>query len=138
MGLPGSGKTFLASALKDRLIDSNKTVDWFNADDIRRRYDDWDFSTDGRIRQSVRMAQLANESVSDFVIADFVAPLIKMRENFNSDYTIWVDTIDKSRYPDTNIAFIPPTTYDFRVTEQNSDHWASIIANSILRDRCWL
>ena len=62
MGLPGSGKTTLAGALKKYLekhgdisfwraqnefIDANVLVNWFNADDIRRKYNDWDFSNDG-------------------------------------------------------------------------------------------
>ena len=72
MGLPGSGKTYLAQALKaylesnsgikhmpaHRMQDTVPTsykcsVDWFNADDIRKRFNDWDFSKEGRIRQSL-------------------------------------------------------------------------------------
>jgi adenylylsulfate kinase len=88
MGLPGAGKTMLAGALK-----TYATVNWFNADDIRRKYNDWDFSNDGRIRQSIRMFQFSMESGGDYVICDFVAPLVEMRNNFKADWTIWVDTI---------------------------------------------
>lgn len=156
MGLPGSGKTTLAIALKkyledngtannmslsnamttDMLIGDYKvTVDWFNADEIRKRFNDWDFSQDGRIRQSLRMAEFALKSSGDFVIADFVAPLVEMRNNFKADWTIWMDTIDQGRFDDTNKAFVPPTIYDFRVTEQNADKWAEFIGTHILENR---
>jgi hypothetical protein len=156
MGLPGAGKTFLATALKkyieqnsgihhfpmDRAVnmeyvphDYKCTVDWFNADEIRKRFNDWDFSREGRIRQSLRMAEFALKCTSDFVICDFVAPLVEMRNNFKADWTIWVDTIDQGRFDDTNKAFIPPDVYDFRVTEQNADKWAEFIGQHILDNR---
>jgi len=156
MGLPGAGKTFLATALKkyieensgihhfpmDRAVnmeyvphDYKCSVDWFNADEIRKRFNDWDFSREGRIRQSLRMAEFALKCTSDYVICDFVAPLVEMRNNFKADWTIWVDTIDQGRFDDTNKAFIPPDVYDFRVTEQNADKWAEFIGQHILDNR---
>ena len=142
MGLPGSGKTTLAIALK-KYIEAQSmpvegavyTVDWFNADEIRKRFNDWDFSHDGRIRQSIRMAEFALKSTSDYVIADFVAPLTEMRNNFKADWTVWVDTISAGRYEDTNKAFVSPTVYDFRITEQDADKWAEFIGNHILENR---
>lgn len=158
MGLPGAGKTYLAQALKKYLetngdlmkINPSRVmtyegipgpgfmrvgVDWFNADDVRKKYNDWDFSNEGRIRQSLRMFQFAIECTGEFVICDFVAPLVEMRNNFKADWTIWVDTIDKGRYEDTNKAFVPPEQYDFRVTEQNCEQWAEFIGDHILADR---
>jgi adenylylsulfate kinase len=158
MGLPGSGKTYLAQALKNYLetngdlmkINPQRVmtyegipgpdfmqvgVDWFNADDIRKKYNDWDFSNAGRIRQSLRMFQFAIECTGEFVICDFVAPLVEMRNNFKADWTIWVDTIREGRYEDTNKAFIPPDVYDFRITEQNAEKWAEFIGDHILADR---
>lgn len=141
MGLPGAGKTCLAKELKRYIENYNAgiqaegcmyVVDWLNADEIRKRYNDWDFSHDGRIRQSLRMAELALLCTSDYVIADFVAPLVEMRNNFNADWTIWVDTIPEGRFEDTNKVFVPPEKYDFRVTEQNAEKWAKIIGDSIL------
>jgi adenylylsulfate kinase len=134
MGLPGSGKTTLAAALKERLSE-NHTVDWFNADEIRKRFDDWDFSQDGRIRQSLRMASLARDSTADYVIVDFVAPLEEMRLNFNADWVIWMDSIDQGRFEDTNKAFVPPTKYDFRVIELYAEKWARIISSHILQNK---
>ena len=129
MGLPGAGKTTLANALADKL-----DAMWFNADDVRRQYDDWDFSYEGRIRQSLRMRDLADDSYSKYVIVDFVCPLPEMRDNFNADYTIWVDTIRESRYSDTNNMFVEPDTYDFRITEQDSEKYSEIIARYILAE----
>lgn len=154
MGLPGSGKTYLAAALK-KYLEENSTiknmplyragehiptsykcsVKWFNADEVRKSYNDWDFSKEGRIRQSLRMAEFALKANTDYVICDFVAPLVEMRNNFKADWTIWVDTIDKGRFDDTNKAFVPPEQYDFRVTEQNCEKWAEFIGNHILDER---
>jgi hypothetical protein len=156
MGLPGSGKTFFATALKKYLEENSSTltmplermlhlelppisytskVDWFNADEIRKQYNDWDFSREGRIRQSIRMFDFATKCSGDFVICDFVAPLVEMRNNFKADWTIWMDTIQEGRFEDTNRAFVPPEVYDFRVTEQNADKWAEFVGEHILNNR---
>jgi len=151
MGLPGSGKTTLAGALK-RYLELHGTisysraltepinyteceVNWFNADDIRRKYNDWDFSNDGRIRQSLRMFQFSMEAGGDYVICDFVAPLVEMRNNFKADWTIWMDTIREGRYADTNKAFVEPEQYDFRVNEQDAEKWAEFIGSHIIENR---
>ena len=133
MGLPGAGKTTLAAALEAEL--SGRTVLWLNADTVRERFNDWDFSYEGRIRQSRRMRDLADESNADYVICDFVAPLPEMRNNFKADWTIWVDTIREGRYADTNAMFDEPTVYDFRITEQASEKWAEFISSHIVEER---
>jgi len=152
MGLPGSGKTYLAEALKKYLEQHgtrqdwsnlemlpingfNAEVTWFNADDVRRKYNDWDFSKEGRIRQSLRMLEFALASNTEYVICDFVAPLIEMRNNFKADWTIWMDTIDEGRFEDTNKAFTPPEVYDFRVTEKDCEKWAEFIGTHIIDRR---
>lgn len=135
MGLPGSGKTYMAEKLKKMLNDAGKKVGWINADEVRRHYNDWDFSREGRIRQSLRMRELADTSNTDYVIVDFVAPLVEMRNNFKADWTIWMDTIDAGRYEDTNKMFVPPEVYDFRITEKNAEKWADFIAEHIVDDR---
>ena len=156
MGLPGSGKTYLATALKQYLetassiktmpmfrtvnmehtpVTYHSQVDWFNADEIRKRFNDWDFSREGRIRQSLRMAEFALKCTGDYVICDFVAPLAEQRNNFKADWTIWMDTIDAGRYADTNQIFVPPDVYDFRITEQNAEKWAKFIGDHILANR---
>lgn len=150
MGLPGAGKTYFAEKLKTYLgdyikpnnnhtlktsSDSNITVAWLNADEVRRKYNDWDFSKEGRIRQSIRMRDLSDELGTDYCIVDFVAPLVEMRNNFKADWTIWIDTIDKGRFEDTNQIFVPPDVYDFRITEQNAEKWVEFVGDHIMFDR---
>lgn len=153
MGLPGAGKTYFAERLKTYIethgtmstarmsnyemtpSDMSAQVDWFNADDIRRRFNDWDFSRDGRIRQSLRMFEFAVKCSGDYVICDFVAPLPEMRANFKADWTIWMDTIEAGRYEDTNRVFVPPDVYDFRITEQNAERWAEFVGTHIIDGR---
>ena len=135
MGLPGSGKTTLSLNLLSKLHNCHQKVKWINADDVRNQYNDWDFSIEGRIRQSIRMRKLADSSVADYVIADFVAPLEEMRNNYKADYTIWVDTIQESRYADTNAMFQKPEVYDFHITEKDAGKWSAIIADYILKNK---
>ena len=133
MGLPGSGKTTLAESLKAELLAANKSVSWFNADDVRKQYNDWDFSHEGRVRQAGRMKILTGLSLAEFVICDFVAPLPEQRDLFDAAWTVWVDTITEGRFADTNQIFGPPEKYDFRVTEQDSERWAKIIVAEIIK-----
>lgn len=132
MGLPGSGKTTLAEELTDNLEQSGKTVTRLNADKIREIFNDWDFSHEGRIRQAVRMKRLARRSEDNYVIADFVAPLKEMREIFDADFTIWIDTIKEGRYEDTNRIFEVPEKYDVRVTEQDANRWVETISQLLV------
>ena len=136
MGLPGAGKTYLAQHIVEHLQAERKRVGWLNADDVRKEYNDWDFSEAGRVRQSLRMRTLADTMADvDYVICDFVAPLVEMRNNFKADWTVWVDTIDQGRYEDTNRAFVAPEVYDFRITEQNAEKWGEFVAAHIIDNR---
>jgi hypothetical protein len=135
MGLPGSGKTYFANQLQQRLVSEGHTCAWYNADAIRQMYNDWDFSHEGRIRQSKRMRNLADDSNQTYAIADFVAPLTEMRHNYKADWTIWMDTIEAGRFEDTNKMFASPTVYDFRITEQNAEKWSEFVAEHILENR---
>ena len=121
MGLPGAGKTTLANELA-KLIKSKR----LNADEIRKAANDWDFSEEGRIRQSKRMADeaLKMKSEGNIVIADFICPTPEARKLFPADYVIWVDTIKEGRFEDTNQMFIKPEKYDFHVTSQEAEKWA--------------
>ena len=128
MGLPGAGKTTLANEL-DKLIESKR----LNADEIRRAANDWDFSEEGRKRQAKRMAdaalKLKNEGNN--VIADFICPTPEARKLFPADYIVWVDTIKKGRFEDTNQMFVKPEKFDCHVTTQDANLWAPKIVEDL-------
>jgi adenylylsulfate kinase len=128
-GLPGSGKTTLAK----HLVPMFNAV-WLNADEVRKKANDWDFSIEGRLRQANRMKSLAQEAIRNnrVVIADFICPTETTRQDFNADYTIWLDTIKESRYEDTNKIFEKPSQYDFRVEHKDAVMWAFLIKQDIL------
>ena len=128
MGLPGSGKTTLASELAP-LINAKR----INADQVRKAADDWDFSEEGRKRQAKRMAELAKKQKQEghYVIADFICPTTEARNLFPADYVVWVDTIKKGRFDDTNAMFVKPEKFDCHVTTQNAKKWAIQIANKV-------
>ena len=128
MGLPGAGKTTLANELA-KLIESKR----LNADEIRKSANDWDFSEEGRTRQSKRMSEAALKLKNDGnnVIADFICPTPEARKLFPADYIVWVDTIQKGRFEDTNQMFVKPEKFDFHVTTQDANLWAPKIAEEL-------
>lgn len=132
MGLPGSGKTTLTVNLAYAIRQLGKTVLWHNADAVRKLHNDWDFTVEGRIRQSIRMRDLAAAATTDVVICDFICPLPIMRENYAADFLVWVDTESTSRYSDTDQLFQAPETYDIKVTSKSADKWTALILAQIL------
>ena len=128
MGLPGAGKTTLANELA-KLIKSKR----LNADEIRSVANDWDFSKEGRTRQSKRMAEVALKlkNEGNTVIADFICPTPEARKLFPADYIVWVDTIQKGRFEDTNQMFVKPEKFNFHVTTQDANLWAPKIAEDL-------
>ena len=128
MGLPGSGKTTLANELAT-LLEAKR----LNADEVRKEANDWDFSEEGRKRQSKRMADFALKlkKEGNNVIADFICPTPEARDLFPSDYVIWVDTIKEGRFDDTNKMFVKPEKFDFHVTTQDAKNWAPKILKEI-------
>lgn len=133
MGLPGSGKTTLATDLR-YLLNNNYKCHWLNADKVREQFNDWDFSESGRERQAKRMKDLAelHGQYNDIVLCDFVCPFQKTREQFNPDYLIFVNTIKESRYTDTNKIFEMPNKFDFEVKFQNSNYYSKAIYNELV------
>ena len=128
MGLPGSGKTTLAKLLAPMF---NAVL--VNANEMRSEADDWDFSDEGRKRQSLRMWTLAEEAIdrNRNVVADFVCPTEELRKIFDPDFLIWVDTINEGRFEDTNQLFTGPKECDCRVTTKDSEKWSKKIFNLI-------
>lgn len=130
-GLPGSGKTWLAERLQKRL-----ECAWFNADEIRRMANDWEFSEAARYRQAHRMASIANHEKyhNRTVICDFVCPTEVTRAIFDADYTVWMDTIKEGRFQDTNKMFETPSIDNVNYhVEKWFDNTDEALADAIAR-----
>jgi adenylylsulfate kinase len=113
-GLPGSGKSTLAKPFADLIGGVH-----INADAIRTEYNDWDFSLEGRNRQASRMKYLSDGVVKagKIAVADFICPTHLTRLEFNPDYTVWMDTISRGKFEDTNDMFEPPEKVDYHIED---------------------
>jgi adenylylsulfate kinase len=76
-GLPGSGKSTFAK----KLI-ADKKIAYFNADEVRKMFNDWDFTEAGRIRQAQRMFGLTAYA-SGHCVVDFVCPFNEWRDDYD-------------------------------------------------------
>ena len=112
IGLPGSGKTELAKALKERI-----NAIHLNADEVRATINsDLSFTAEDRIEHARRMGEtarlIAKQGVAP-VIVDFVCPTDLTRAAFGKpDIMIFMDTIAEGRFEDTNKMFERPTEFD--------------------------
>ena len=117
IGLPGSGKTALATALKERI-----NAIHLNADEVRSTVNsDLGFTAEDRIEQARRMGEMArliaNQGVAP-VIVDFVCPTKETREAFGpADVIVWVDRIKQGRFEDTNKMWQDPERFDIRILD---------------------
>jgi hypothetical protein len=129
IGLPGSGKTELAKALKERI-----NAIHLNADEVRATVNsDLGFTAEDRLEQARRMGEMARliskQGVAP-VIVDFVCPTELTRSAFGKpDIFIYMDTIKEGRFEDTNKMFEAPEKYDWSFLNHTltPDEKASVI-----------
>ena len=126
IGLPGSGKTTIADALRDRINGLH-----INADDVRNGINkDLGFSVEDRVENARRLGELARlmDAKQDKpVIVDFVNPTEQTRKAFGkADIVVWMDTITEGRFEDTNKLWEIPSHYDHRITVIGNDYDDSI------------
>ena len=121
-GLPGSGKsTFAKKLATDKLA-------YFNADQIRTMFNDWNFTEEGRTRQAERMFALTGLANGNCVV-DFVCPYNDFRNDY--DITVWMNTIKESKYENTNKLFEKPVTVDYEIKDYNYESIINEIKNRL-------
>jgi cytidyltransferase-like protein len=130
MGLPGAGKTTLATALAPLV---NAVT--FNADAVRANLSqDLGFSHEDRIEHARRMGWMCDRVVEagGTAIADFICPTEETRAAFGPAFTIWVDRIRAGRFDDTNRLFAAPAQFDLRVSAEGApQYWAEQVVTRL-------
>ena len=120
LGLPGSGKTTLAEALKERL-----NAIHLNADEVRATLNsDLGFSEKDRAENARRLGEMARllSVQGHTVIVDFICPTKATRKAFGKpDIKIAMNTIASSRFADTDAMWIPVVDADHTFYEWKSD-----------------
>lgn len=122
IGLPGSGKTTLATTLADRI-----NAVHLNADYVRSTINsDLGFAIKDRIEHARRMGEMAKMLSSQGlnVVVDFICPTPETRESFGRpDILVWMNTIDEGRFEDTNKMFIKPDVFDIMFDSHDMDEY---------------
>jgi len=120
LGLPGSGKTTLANALRERT-----NAIHLNADRVRATVNsDLKFSEKDRVENARRLGEMARllSEQGHIVIVDFICPTKKTRKAFGTpDIKIALDTIYSSRFPDTDLIWLPVVDADYTFYEWKLD-----------------
>lgn len=114
-GLPGSGKTTLATMLKAKLDAVHINADWAR----KTVTSHLGFTDTDRVTQARTLGQMARMLYEQgkWVIVDFVNPLPGTRIEFQNQFlnpnedvfSVWTDTIDKGRFADTNAIYQKPS-----------------------------
>jgi len=135
IGLPGSGKTYLAKELASRI-----NAIHLNADEIRAELNsDLGFSSEDRIEQSRRMGALARllAKQGHHVVVDFICPTAQTRYAFGKpDVLIWMRRVEEGRFEYTNKLWENPIYFDqdFDASWELEDKVKFIIKNFNLHD----
>ena len=133
MGLPGAGKTTLATGVAQRV-----NAVHFNADEVRRHINrDLGFSEADRTEQARRMGWLCDQVVKTggFAVADFICPTPEARTAFEEGgkaFIVFVDRIAESRFEDTNKLFIRPERFDLQVAPEGMpEYWVEQVVQRL-------
>jgi adenylylsulfate kinase len=122
IGLPGSGKTTLATALKDRI-----NAVHLNADYVRSTINsDLGFKIEDRIEHARRMGEMARMLSGQGlnVVVDFICPTPETRESFGKpNILVWMNTIEEGRFEDTNKIFVNPQYFDIKFDSHDMDEY---------------
>ena len=118
-GLPGSGKTTFANSLINEYRHHNRSYQWYNGDRVREDHNDWDFSIEGRLRQTIRMVNLANSISDKDVIIDYICPLEEYRYLLSPTIIIYLDTSTDTKHTDTKKIFEPPSNVFLTVRDKD-------------------
>jgi len=134
IGLPGSGKTTLATELAGRI-----NAVHLNADYVRSTINsDLGFTPEDRKEHARRMGEMARllSGQGLDVVVDFICPTQTTREAFGkSDILVWMDTIKEGRFEDTNKMWETPAVFDYKFeTFDSKAHVNNIIFTSNLHD----
>jgi adenylylsulfate kinase-like enzyme len=120
IGLPGSGKTTFAAALKERI-----NAIHLNADYVRATINsDLGFTIEDRIEHARRLGEIARmlDGQGHTVIVDFICPTSITRAAFGKpNILIFMDTLAEGRFEDTNKMFERPTEFDASFISHNLD-----------------
>lgn len=120
IGLPGSGKTTLATALKNRINALH-----LNADYVRSTINsDLGFTSEDRVEHARRMGEMARMLSGQGldVVVDFICPTQTTRESFGkADILVWMNTVKEGRFQDTNKIWEEPKAFDIEYTDFSDD-----------------
>lgn len=131
-GLSGSGKTWLCRELRPLI-----GAVLLNNDAIRNGpHAGIGWTLENRIEHARLVGLWANiiQESGYPVLIDMICPTKHTREALGPDYIVFVDTVSKSKFADTDALFVPPVyEYDYLVLSQDAKLWAERIAKSIKR-----
>jgi hypothetical protein len=97
---------------------------------MRKKYNDWDFSISGRLRQANRIAIEASKFQHSLI--DFTAPLKQQHHSVKPDVVIWMNTIKHSKFADTDAIFTKPDKPTIIITDFN---YNVVILSKLVLDR---
>ena len=128
MGRCGASNTRLAAELLEELH-KNGPAEHLSSEEIRKEFNDSDYSEDGEVRTAQRMRMIADRYVDNGwpVICDLICPTPYTRLIIDADITVWLDTVMTEQD-----LFIEPTEdeYTLKVIDDNTS-CAAVIADLV-------